>query len=180
VRSLPDWIGSQYISGSILNDVQMCEQGDAALDPFRGGKPPLSGRQRIHRMRERHGEGLGDDDGSPGKSHCPMSLLGVVAFQGDGFAFPLMMVVDRQHQQVDDIAVGAEQTHLPAGEAFEQPLEGPFVAVAALPVDEVSGPTVIVLPDPDLVVLALQEGPFLIAFNYPISPGGGLAQQKST
>ena len=78
-----------------------------------------------------------------------------------------MTVIDCQHQQVDDIAVGAEQTHLPAGEAFEQPLEGSFVAVAALPVDEVSGPTVIVLPEPDLVVLALQEGPYLIAFNYP-------------
>jgi hypothetical protein len=174
VRSLPDWIGSQYISGSILVDVQMCEQGDAALDPFRGGKPPLSARQRILRMRERHGEGLGDDDGSPRKSRCSMSLLDVVAFQADGFTslpfwspFPLVMVADRQHQRVGDIAVGAEQAHFSAREAFEQSPESRFIAIAAFPVDEPLGHAVVGLPEPDLVVFALQEGPYLIAFNYP-------------
>jgi hypothetical protein len=34
----------------------MGKQGNPSLDPFHGGKPPLSGRQRILWMRERHGD----------------------------------------------------------------------------------------------------------------------------
>src|SRR5918994_2940591 len=89
-----------------------------------------------------------------------MALLAVVAFQGDRLALALIMAADRQHQWVDDITVGAEQAHLPAGEALEQPPEGPFVA--ALPVNQAPGCPVVGLPDPHLVVLALQEVPHLI------------------
>jgi hypothetical protein len=120
-----------HLRSSILVDVQMGEQSNPTFDPFRGGKPPLSGRQRILWMRERHGEGLGDDDGAPSQSRCPMPLLSVVALQGDSLALALVMAANRQHQRVDDIAIGAEQGHLPAREAFEQPPEGPLVAVAA-------------------------------------------------
>jgi len=35
-----------------------------------------------------------------------MPLLAVVAFQGDGLTLALVMAADRQHQQVDNIAVG--------------------------------------------------------------------------
>jgi hypothetical protein len=87
----------------------MGKQGDPALD---------------------HREGLGDDDGAPSQSRSPMPLLAVIAFQGDSLALALVMVADRQHQWVDDITVGAEQAHFPAGEALEQPPEGPFVAPA--------------------------------------------------
>jgi hypothetical protein len=58
-------LGGKRIRGSILVDVEMGEQGNPALD---------------------HGQGLGDDDGAPPQSRCPMSLLSVVAFHGDGFA----------------------------------------------------------------------------------------------
>jgi len=50
-----------------------------------------------------------------------MPLLSVVALQGDSLALALVMAANRQHQRVDDIAIGAEQGHLPAREAFEQP-----------------------------------------------------------
>src|SRR4051812_49271101 len=119
----------------------MGEQGDPALD---------------------HGEGLGDDDGAPPQSRGPMALPSAVAFHGDGFALALVMAAERQHQRVDDITVGAEQTHLPAREAFVQTPEGAFVTVAALPVDEPPGRAIVSLPDPDLVRLALQEVPHLI------------------
>jgi hypothetical protein len=49
------------------------------------------------------------------------------------------VVADCQHQRVDDITVGAEQTHLPVRKAFEQPPEGPFVTVTALPVNQPPG-----------------------------------------
>jgi hypothetical protein len=62
-----------------------------------------------------HGAGLGDDDGALPQSRGPMLLLSVVALQGDGFAFALVMAADCQHQRIDGIAVGvAEQAHLPA------------------------------------------------------------------
>jgi hypothetical protein len=137
--------------------MQMGEQGNPAFDPFRGGKPPLSGRQRILWMRARHGEGLGDDDGAPPQGRGPMPLLSVVPFQGDSLALALVVATDRQHQRVNAIVVGAEQAYFPTREAVEQPPEGPFVAVAALPVDEPSCRAVVGLPDPDLVVLTLQE-----------------------
>ena len=120
-----------HLRSSILVDVQMGKQSNPTVDPFRGGKPPLSGRQRILWMRERHGEGLGDNDGALSQSRCPMPLLSVVALQGDSLALALVMAANRQHQRVDDIAIGAEQGHLPAREAFEQPPEGPLVVVAA-------------------------------------------------
>src|SRR4051794_12871209 len=126
--------------------MQVSEQGNPALD---------------------HREGLGDDNGAPPQSRCPMPLLAVVAFQGDRLALALIMAADGQHQRIDDIAVGAEQTHLPAGEALEQPPEGPLVTVAAFPVNQPSGRAVVSLPDPDLVVLALQEVPHLIEFDHP-------------
>jgi len=66
----------------------------------------------------------------------------VGTFRGDGLALALVMVADRQHQWVDAIAIGAEPTHYPAGEGFEQPPEGSFVAVAALPVNQPSCRTV--------------------------------------
>ena len=93
-------------------------------------------------------------------------LLAVVAFQGDRLALALIMAADRQHQWVDDITVGAEQAHLPAGEALEHPPEGPLVAGATLPVDKPSGRAIVGLPDPDLVVFALQEVPHLIEFDH--------------
>src|SRR5918994_3061660 len=93
-----------------------------------------------------------------------MALLAVVAFQGDRLALALIMAADRQHQWVDDITVGAEQAHLPAGEALEQPPEGPFVA--ALPVNQAPGCAVVGRPDPHLVCLALQEVPHLIEFDH--------------
>jgi hypothetical protein len=55
---------------------------------------------------------------------------------------------------------------LPAREALEQPPEGPFVAVAALPVNQPSGRAVVGRPDPHLVGLALQEVPHLIEFDH--------------
>src|SRR5690349_15588182 len=110
--------------------MQMSEQGDPALD---------------------HGKGLGDNDGAPPQRRGPMALPGVVAFHGDGFALALVMAADRQHQRVDDIAVGAEQTHFPACKAVEQTPEGAFVTLAALPVNEPPGRAVVSLPDPDLV-----------------------------
>src|SRR3954453_9385633 len=125
--------------------MQVSEQGNPALD---------------------HREGLGDDNGAPPQSRCPMPLLAVVAFQGDRLALALKKAADGQNQRIDAIAVGAEQTHLPAGEALEQPPEGPLVTVAAFPVDEPSGRAVVSLPDPDLVVLALQEVPHLIEFDH--------------
>jgi hypothetical protein len=142
----------------------MSEQSNAVFDPFRGGKPPLSGRQRILWMRERHGEGLGNDDGAPPLS--PMSLLAVVAFQGDRLTFALIMAADAQHPRVDAIVVGAEQAHFPAAEAVEQPPEGPLVAAAALPINQPACCAVKGFPDPDLVVLALQEGPHFIEFDH--------------
>ena len=36
-----------HLGSGILVDVQMSEQSDPTFNPFRGGKPPLSGRQRI-------------------------------------------------------------------------------------------------------------------------------------
>jgi hypothetical protein len=75
----------------------MGKQGAPVLDPFRGGRPPLSGQQRILRMRERHGEGSGDDDGAPPQSRSLTPLLTVVAFQGDRLALNLIMAADRQH-----------------------------------------------------------------------------------
>jgi hypothetical protein len=72
-----------HLRSSILVDVQMGEQSNPTVDPFRGGKPPLSGRQRILWMRERHGEGLGNDDGAAAQSRGPMALLTIVAFQGN-------------------------------------------------------------------------------------------------
>jgi hypothetical protein len=92
--------------------VQISEQSDPTLNPFRGGKPPpladrlrsaagqgLSGRQRIRRMRARHSEGLGDEAGAPPQGCGPMPLLApllaVVAFQGDGLALVLVMAADR-------------------------------------------------------------------------------------
>jgi hypothetical protein len=110
--------------------VQVGEQSNTAFDPFRGGKPPLSGRQRILWMRARHGERLGDNDGALSQSRGPMPLLSVVAFHGDGFTFSLVRVADRQHQRVDDIAVGAEQAHFPAREALEQPPESPALCIS--------------------------------------------------
>src|SRR5947209_6299844 len=102
-----------------------------------------------------HGEGLGDDDGAPPQRRGPMALPSVVAFQGDGFALALVMAAERQHQRVDDIAVGAEQTDLPAREAVEQTPEGAFIAIAALPVHEPPGRAIVSLPDPDFVRLML-------------------------
>jgi len=99
-----------HLRSSILVDVQMGEQSNPTFD---------------------HGEGLGDDDGAPSQNRCPMPLLSVVALQGDSLALALVMAANRQHQRVDDIAIGAEQGHLPAREAFEQPPEGPLVVVAA-------------------------------------------------
>jgi hypothetical protein len=128
-----DWQPVHRRSGLVV-DAQMGEQSNAAFDPFCGGKPPLSGRQRILWMRERLGEGLGNDDGAPPQS--PMSLLAVAALQGDSPAFALVMVADGQHQRIDAIAVGAEQRHLPAREAVEQPPEGLLVATPALPVNQ--------------------------------------------
>jgi hypothetical protein len=80
-----------HLGSGILVDVQMGEYTDAAFDPFRGGKPPLSGRQRILWMRERHGERFGKDDGAPPQSRGPMPLLVVVAFQGDRLTFALVV-----------------------------------------------------------------------------------------
>jgi len=111
-----------------------------------------------------HGEGLGDDDGAPSQGRGPMPLLGVVAFQGDRLALALGMAANCQHQRIDDIGVGAEQAHLPAGEAFEQTPKGSFVTVAALPVNQPARRAVVGLPD--LVRLALQIVPHLIAFDY--------------
>jgi len=71
------------LRNSFLADVQMRKQSDPALNPLRGGKPPLSGRQRILWMRERHRERLGDDEGASPQSRSPMPLLTVVALQGD-------------------------------------------------------------------------------------------------
>src|SRR3982751_2238257 len=113
-----------------------------------------------------HGEGLGDDDGTPPQRRGPMALPGVVAFQGDGFALALVMAADRQHQRVDDRAVGSEQTHLPAREAVKQTPEGAFITIAALPVHEPPGRAVVSLPDPHLVRLALQEVPHLVEFDH--------------
>src|SRR4051794_12831880 len=116
MRTWPVWIGSLYISGaaSLLTCRWASKQGDPALD---------------------HSEGFGDNDGTPPQSRGPMPRLGVVAFQSDSLALALIMVADRQHQRIDAIAVGAEQAHLPACQPVEQPPEGPFVAVAALPVN---------------------------------------------
>jgi hypothetical protein len=36
-----------HLRSSLPVDVQMGKQGNPSLDPFHGGKPPLSGRQRI-------------------------------------------------------------------------------------------------------------------------------------
>jgi hypothetical protein len=125
-------------------------------------------------MRGRHSEG------APPQS--PMPLLGIVAFQGDSLALALVMVADRQHQWVDAMAVGAEQAHFPAHEALEQLPEGPFVAAAALPVNQPSCRAVVGLPDPDLVVFdpdlvvfALQEVPHLIEFDHHRIAGRRLA-----
>src|SRR4051812_42224349 len=80
--SIPDGQPVQFRNSSLAG-VQTRKQSDPALDPFRGGKPPLSGRQRILWMRERHRERLRDDDRSPPQSRGPMPLLTVVALQGD-------------------------------------------------------------------------------------------------
>jgi hypothetical protein len=117
-------------------DVQMSEQGNAAFNPFRGGKPLLSGRQRILWMRERHGEGFWRQRWSAAAEPQSNPLLAVAALQGDSPAFALVMVADGQHQRIDAIAVGAEQRHLPAREAVEQPPEGLLVATPALPVNQ--------------------------------------------
>jgi hypothetical protein len=158
-----DWQPVHRRSGLVV-DAQMGEQSNAAFDPFCGGKPPLSGRQRILWMRERLGEGLGNDDGAPPQS--PMSLLAVAALQGDSPAFALVMVADGQHQRIDAIVVGAEQAHFPATEAVEQPPEGPLVTAAALPVNQPSGRAVIGFPDPNFVVLARQQVPHFIEFDH--------------
>jgi hypothetical protein len=119
-------------SGDLLVDVQMGEQCDPAFD---------------------HGEGLGDDDGAPPQGRGPMTLLSVVALQSDGLALTLVVAADRQHQWVDDEAVGAKQAHLPAREALEQTPEGPFIAVTAFPVHQTAGAPVVGFPNPDLVRL---------------------------
>ena len=55
-----------HLRSSILVDVQMGEQSNPTFFD--------------------HGEGLGDDDGAPSQSRCPMPLLSVVALQGDSLA----------------------------------------------------------------------------------------------
>jgi hypothetical protein len=90
------------------------------------------------------------------------------------------MVADRQYQRVGDIAVGAEQAHFSAREAFEQSPESRFIAIAAFPVDEPLGHAVVGLPEQALVSLRCRKGHISSRSITPISPGGGLAQQKST
>jgi hypothetical protein len=144
----------------------MSEQGNAAFNPFRGGKPLLSGRQRILWMRERHGEGFWRQRWSAAAEPQSNPLLAVAALQGDSPAFALVMVADGQHQRIDAIVVGAEQAHFPATEAVEQPPEGPLVTAAALPVNQPSGRAVIGFPDPNFVVLARQQVPHFIEFDH--------------
>jgi hypothetical protein len=117
-------------------------------------------------MRERHGEGSGDADGAPPQSRSLTPLLTVVAFQGDRLALTLIMAADRQHQRVDALAAGAEQSHFLAREAIEQLPEGPLVAAAGFPVNQSSHREVLGFPDPDLVVFASQEAPHLIKFDH--------------
>jgi hypothetical protein len=102
--------------------MQMGEQGDAPLD---------------------HGEGSGNDDGAPPQGCSPMTLLSVVALQGDGLALTLIGAADHQHQRINAIAIGAEQTHFPVREALEQTPEGPFIAVTAFSVNQPSGRAVV-------------------------------------
>lgn len=109
-----------------------------------------------------------------------MPLLAVVAFQGNSLALALIMAANRQHQRIDDIVVGAEQAHFPSRDAVEQPPKGPFVAVAALPVNQPSGRAVVSLPDPDLVVPALQEVPHFIEFDVDWHPSLGYGRTTST
>jgi hypothetical protein len=109
----------------------------------------------------------------------PMPLLAAIVFQGDSLVLALMMLADCQHQWVDAIAVGAEQAHFPAREASEQPPEGPFVAVAALPVNQPSCRAIVGLSDPHLVVFALQEVPHLIKFDHHRIARGGVETIKT-
>ena len=96
-----------------------------------------------------------------------MALLAVVAFQGDRLALALIMAA--QHQWVDDITVGAEQAHLPAGEALEQP--GPF---AALPVNQAPGCPVFQIHT--LLSLRCRKCHISSSSITTASPGGGLLQ----
>jgi hypothetical protein len=59
------------------------EQGHAPVDPFRGGKPSLPGRQRILRMRERHRAGSGKCHAGAAAGGGPLALATVVPLQPD-------------------------------------------------------------------------------------------------
>src|SRR4051794_13547972 len=70
----------------------------------------------------------------------------------------------RAFLRLDDMAVGAEQTHFPAREAFEQPPERPRVAVAVASVGKPSCGAVVGLPDP--IVIARRGVPHLIELDH--------------
>lgn len=99
----------------IVVDVEVSEEGHAA----------------VH-----HGFALGDDDRlAPTRPH-PMALSAVVAFQRNGLVLALIVLSGGEGVFVGRIVVGTDQPGTPALKPVEQAVQGGFIPLAALPVDQ--------------------------------------------
>src|SRR3954447_17527641 len=98
--------------------------------------------------------GLRDNDGAAADADQPVRLAGVVALDRGLLLDNIEQALRDQHG-ISFQAIGTGETHTPALQAFEEPLQGSSVTTAQLPVEEPSRSAIPSRLDP---VLA---GPFL-------------------
>ena len=103
-----------------------------------------------------HALGLRDHDGAPPEPGQPMPLAGVVPLDAMRLLLANIERALRDQLGISVQAIGAGETHAPALQAFEEPLQGSSVTTAQLPVEEVSRRAIPSRPDPELVGLCLR------------------------
>src|SRR4051794_27330478 len=81
--------------------------------------------------------GLRDHDGAAAEADQPVRLAGVVALDRGLLLANIERALRDQHG-ISFQAIGAVETHTPALQAFEEPLQGSSVTTAQLPVEEPS------------------------------------------